>query len=318
MSGVAAARQRILVIMHGAFGDFVLAFGPFQAIRRHHAGAYIVLLTTPPFVDLARHSPWFDEVWCDDRPPLWRPGQWLPLRRRLIGGGFGRVYDLQTSDRTGWYLRLFPRRARPEWSGIAPGCSHRHVNPERRRMHAVEVQAEQLAVAGIAEVPAPDLAWLDADISAFAPAPPFALLVPGGSAHRPEKRWPAERYADLARRLDAAGLRPVLVGAAAEADILARIAAAVPAAANLCGRTGFGEIAALARAARLAVGNDTGPMHLIAAVGCPALTLFSRASDPRRSAPRGPRATALRRDDLAGLEPEPVWQALQGLVFTER
>ncbi|HAK62204.1 MAG TPA: ADP-heptose--LPS heptosyltransferase, partial [Alphaproteobacteria bacterium] len=41
-------KQRILVIKLGALGDFILAMGPFKAIRHHHAGAHITLLTTPP------------------------------------------------------------------------------------------------------------------------------------------------------------------------------------------------------------------------------------------------------------------------------
>jgi ADP-heptose:LPS heptosyltransferase len=305
--------RRILVIMHGALGDFVLALGPFQAIRQFHADAHITLLTTAPFADLAGQSPYFDEVWVDVRPPVWRLDQWLPLRRRLISGGFDRVYDLQTSDRTGWYFRFFPKAARPEWSGIAEGCSHPHANPQRNRLHAMACQAEQLAVAGIPEVPAPDLSWLDADVSAFGLAGDYVLLVPGGSAHRPAKRWPADHYAELARYISGLGLTPVLIGNAAEAADLERIAAACAQAVNLGGRTDFGQIAALARRARGAVGNDTGPMHLIAAVGCQSLSLFSAASDPARSAPRGPSTAVLSCDPLASLDVDEVMRGLKDL-----
>jgi ADP-heptose:LPS heptosyltransferase len=51
------------------------------------------------------------------------------------------------------------------------------------------------------------------------------------------------------------------------------------------------------------VGNDTGPMHLIAAVGCPSWVLYSSASDPKLCGQRGERVTILRRDSLAGLNP---------------
>ncbi|MBN8903381.1 MAG: hypothetical protein J0H57_20345, partial [Rhodospirillales bacterium] len=66
----------------------------------------------------------------------------------------------------------------------------------------------------------------------------------------------------------------------------------------------------LARAARVAVGNDTGPMHLIGTAGCPSLVLFSDESDPALCAPRGPSVAVLRRPDLAGLEVETVLAAL--------
>ena len=90
-------QERILVIKLGALGDFVQAGGPFAAIRRHHGPAHIVLLTTEPFVTLVERSPWFDEIWTDDRPKVWNMRRWRALKRRMKDAGFTRVYDLQTS-----------------------------------------------------------------------------------------------------------------------------------------------------------------------------------------------------------------------------
>jgi len=305
-----AERPRILVIKHGALGDFVLALGPMQAIRGHHLDAEIVLLTTPPFAELAGASGCFDEIWLDERAPLWRLDKLAVLRRRLRGGRFARVYDLQTSQRSSAYFRLFPGGARPQWSGIARGASHRHANPDRVRLHTVERQAEQLRIAGIDFVPRPDVSFLQSDIERFALPGNFALLVPGGSAHRSAKRWPEANYAELADRLAEAGIAPVLLGGAAEAAELDRIAMAA-AAGNLCGRTSFADIASLARRARLAVGNDTGPMHLIAAAGCRTVVLFSEASDPKLCAPVGRQVTVLRRGPLADLTVDEVMAALK-------
>ncbi len=170
--------QRILVIKLGALGDVVLAMGPFAAIRNCHSDAHITLLTTPPFAALLNNSPWFDEIQAEDRAPLWKPVVWLGLRRWLRAGAFNRVYDLQTSDRSGWYFRLMGPGPRPEWSGIAPGCSHPHANPDRDFMHTIERQAEQLRMAGIDNVPDADLSWIDADTSRFGLSDRYALLVP--------------------------------------------------------------------------------------------------------------------------------------------
>lgn len=293
--------RRILVIKHGALGDIVLALGPFAAFRRHHADAHITLLTTAPFVEFLSASPYFDEIWADPRPsPLDVPG-WLALRRRLRGGRFDRVYDLQTSDRTAAYFRLFGLGQRPEWSGIARGCSHPHEGPARLTAHSIDRQKAQLALAGIDNVPDTDLSWATADISRFDLAGWFALLVPGGSAHRPAKRWPVDNYAALATDMARRGLQPVIVGGTAERDVAARIVAQCDGARDLTGRTDLFDIAALARAAAGAVGNDTGPMHLIAAAGCPSVVLFSAESDPSLTAPQGASVAVLRREDLADL-----------------
>ena len=290
----------ILVIKHGALGDFILSMGPFAAIRAHHPEARITLLTTAPFEEVARRSGYFDRIWCDSRASAWNALARLGLRRRLRGGGFSRVYDLQTSRRSSAYYRYFAP-PRPEWSGIARGCSHPHANPERDGMHTVARQREQLAMASIDAVGEADISWLDGDISGPAPAEPYILLVPGGSAHRPEKRWPASCYGELASMLAEAGYPPLLLGAAAESAVLAEINAICPAARNLGGRTDFGQIAALARRAAAAVGNDTGPMHIIASTGCAATVLFSGASDPALTVPHGPAVQLLQRPNLADL-----------------
>ena len=298
--------RRILVIKLGALGDFVQAMGPAAAIRAHHRDAAITLLTAAPYAALARAAPYFDRVWVDERPGLVRPLALLRLRRRLRDGRFDRVYDLQTSDRSSFYFRLMAPGRRPEWSGIARGASHRHANAARDRMHTLDRQADQLRLAGIAGVGPPDLSWAAGDVARFRLPPDILLLAPGGSAHRPAKRWPAENFARLAARAASAGVAPVIVGGAAERPLAATIAAVAEGARDLTGATSFGDLVALGRVALHAVGNDTGPMHLIVAGGASATVLYSAASDPALTAPRGGRVTILRRDDLAALAVEEV------------
>lgn len=309
MDTINAAPKRILVIKLAALGDFVQAFGPFAAIRAHHPAAEITLLTTPPYAGLARRAPWFDAVWTCGRPSWRDPVAWWRLARRLRGAGFSRVYDLQTSSRSSRYRLLVGRRA--EWSGIASGASHLHANPRRDSLHTVERQREQLEMAGIRHFPPPEMGWLDADLSDFALPPRFALLVPGASPGRPGKRWPAERYGDLAAGLD---LPVAVVGGPAEAPLAAEIARWAPGALDFTGRTDFPALGALGRRAAFAVGNDTGPIHLIAATGCPTLALFGPESDPALCAPRGPAVAVMRHPRLADLEPAEVRAALAGLV----
>ena len=318
---VSGANDRVLVIKLGALGDFVQALGPFAAIRRHHPDAHLVLLTTAPYEEMAHATALFDDVWIDSRPRGLNLPAWFDLRGRLRGGQFQRVYDLQTSDRSSFYYRLFWPGPRPQWSGIAAGCSHRHDNPARDSQHTIERQAEQLHMAGVEDVPSPETvlqgaAFAAADepfLAEYGVRPPYALLVPGGAAHRPEKRWPTEHFKALAIALIADGTQPVLLGTAAESEALADISRSCPEAIDLSGRTGLVELVRLARAARMSVGNDTGPMHLVAAAGCPSLVLFSAASDPALCGQRGARVRILRRDRLGDLEPEDVLSALKTL-----
>jgi ADP-heptose:LPS heptosyltransferase len=303
-------QQNILVIKLGAMGDIVMALGPFAAIRHHHPGAKITLLTTSVFRAFLEPSGYFDEIWTDSRPSLLQVSDWLNLKSRLRRGCFTRVYDMQTSDRSGWYFRLFGSHRRPEWSGIARGCSHPHANPHRDFMHSIERQDEQLAMAGIPSTPSADLSWVTADIARFGLEERYVLLVPGGAPHRLAKRWPAERYAKLACTLTRQGMQPVILGSSAEAPLAQEIRSGCSSAKDLSGQTDIADIAVLAREAAGAVGNDTGPIHMTAAAGCSTVVLFSAASDPSLTAPRGTEIEILRCDNLADLSVESVAAAL--------
>ncbi len=302
--------DHILIIKHGALGDVVLAQGPFQAIAAHHKGAKITLLTTAGFEDFLSSCELFDEVIVDTRPKFWNLFAIIRLRKFLRSGHFTRVYDLQTSTRSSSYFKFFASYARPEWSGIVKHGSHLHDTEHRNKLHTLERQREQLELAGITAFPEVDYSWAYTDISQFNLNQRFAVLVPGGSAHRPEKRWPAESYYRLAVRILDQGLQPVLVGGNAEADVLDNIKSKCPEAVNLMGQTDLRQIATLGSQAEMAIGNDTGPMHLLAANGCPSLTLFSSASTPQRSRPRGPKTTVIQRNVLSALAVDEVWQAL--------
>jgi ADP-heptose:LPS heptosyltransferase len=293
-------RDRVLVIKHGALGDFLLSLGPMQAIRAHHPDAVLTLLTREAYRGLGEASGLFDQVLIDALPDLFDLTGLSALRAMLLTHGRERVYDLQTSSRTAWAYRLCWPSA-PEWSGKVAGCSLRHVYPPDHRMHTVERQRQQLAIAGIQSVPPADLSFLRDEIAGFAVPNESALLIPGASITRPAKLWPTDRYAMLAQRLLARGVTPVVIGGPDAAEIGRTIADAAPGSLDLTGRTSLGQLAELARAARFAVGNDTGPSHLANLAGCPTLMLFGADSMPEKTGPVGPGARVLRRDDLAEL-----------------
>ncbi len=298
--------RRILVIRLSAFGDFVQSLGPFEAIRRHHAADSVTLLTTAPFADFARELGLFDEVLIDRRPKAFDLKGLLVLRRTLKGGRFDRVYDLQTSQRSSAYRRLWGVRDQPQWSGIAWGSSHPHANLERDGQHTLEKQAEQLLMAGIYPTPLPRLPALARALPPALQGRDFVLLVPGSSPHRPAKRWPAERFGKVAQALFAAGYLPVVVGAAGEEPLAAAIRPFCPQALDLVGRTDLPLLGTLARCARLTIANDTGAAHLAAAAGGPLVVLFSADSDPARCAPRGSAVRILAVPDLTDLDADRV------------
>jgi ADP-heptose:LPS heptosyltransferase len=316
--------EKILVIKLSALGDFVLALAAMKKIREAHKKAHITLLTTPPYEALAKASPYFNAVFTDGRPETF--GQWTALRKRLKAANFDRVYDLQTSAHSGRLFHLL-RPGPPAWSGIALGASLPHANALRDSMHTLERQADQLMYAGIwpdaptapGTAPKPDISWIYKDQLADRPVAggvkprPYVMFVPGGSSHRPEKRWPVENYAELARILYARGYDIVIIGSVQETPLAHAIQRVAPRARDLTGRTDFARVAVLGAKAALAIGNDTGPLHLVAAAGAPTVVLFSKASDPALTAPRG-KVTILQMEKLSDLPVAKVAQAASSLL----
>jgi ADP-heptose:LPS heptosyltransferase len=321
---MARSVEKILVIKLSALGDFVLALAAMKKIREAHRKAHITLLTTPPFESLAKACPYFNAVEIDGRPESF--AQWMSLRNRIRGAGYARIYDLQTSAQSNRiYQALRPNP--PAWSGIAFGCSLPHKNPLRNHMHTLERQADQLMYAGIwpdaptapGTAPRPDLSWIWKNQPAERPTAgsnkprPYVLFVPGGSSHRPEKRWPVAKYAELARILYGKGYDVVVIGGTQETQLAHTIQREAPRVRDLTGRTDFARIAMLGAKAALAVGNDTGPLHLAAAAGAPTVVLFSGASDPSLSAPRG-KVAVLQSERLSDLAVASVAQTALSLA----
>jgi ADP-heptose:LPS heptosyltransferase len=302
-------RRQILIIKLGALGDFIQALGPMPEIRRHHAADHITLLTTPRYAELALQTRFFDDILIDRRPKGLDLGGWLALGRMLQRGRFDRVYDFQTSDRSGIYAWLLRLTRMPEWSGIVWRCSHPHANSERDRQHTMDRQAEQLLMAGI--YPVALAPWLPSagSLPAVLAGRPFVMLIPGSSPRHQAKRWPAHFYGQLAGQLNAIGYLPVLVGVHGEADLGRAIRDVCPEALDLVGRTDVAGLAALSRAAALTVGNDTGATHVAAAGGNPVVVLFSQASDPSLCAPRGNVVRVLIKPNLPDLSVDTVFAA---------
>ena len=292
-------QDNILVIKLGALGDFIQALGPMAAIRKHHPDANITLLTTKPFESLAKKSNYFDEIWLDDKPKIHQISLWRQLKARFNDGDFNRVYDLQNNDRTSFYFKLF--KPKPEWVGVARGASHRNKSKERTKGQAFDGHKMTLELAGINNVEIDTLSWMEADLNSFNLQDKYAVIVAGSAPQHPYKRWPAAQYAALCNDLASMHIQPVLLGTDDEKETTSVIAEQCPDALDLTGKTKLHDIPALARNAVISVGNDTGPMHLIAPTGCPSVILFSEHSNPVRHAPKGKNVKTLQVNDLNDL-----------------
>lgn len=302
----------ILVIKLSALGDFITALGPMRAIREHHKDARITLLTTKPFVELARACGYFDDVIIDIKPKWYDAKGWLRLRRLFKEGDYSRVYDLQNNDRTSLYFKLF--EPKPEWAGTAIGASHRNASPERAAGRAYDGHVQTLGLAGVSPVFPDTLEWMTSDVSRFNVNTPYIILIPGCSPQHPRKRWPVQYFRQAATAMIAHGYQVIVIGGAGEVDINAEIAKDLPVL-NLTGQTQLYDIASLARHAAGGIGNDTGPSHIAALTGCKLVILYcNKESTIKKHGPLGAHAKAIEVDDLASLPADEVIKTLTGML----
>ncbi|WP_300375581.1 glycosyltransferase family 9 protein [Henriciella sp.] len=321
--------ERVLVIKLSALGDFVMALGAMRAIREQHPKAKLTLLTTPPYEKLAKATGLFQTIETDGRPDGLKATR--ELIRRIRTARYDIIYDLHTSGRTANYFKALnlPFFNTPLWSGHAEGAAFFHDNPCRGDMHSIDRLGDQLERAGIRRQdiqgswpPMPDMSFVRrylGDKPSLTPEfftikGPYGLFIPGASAHREAKRWPVERYAELAGIIADRGVTPVIIGSKAESELAREICRAEPRCHNIVSRTDLFQIVTLAEKALFAVGNDTGPMHMAALSGCPGVALFATSeSDPEKACPRGANIIVCKAETLDQLGVGDVWQAVQML-----
>jgi ADP-heptose:LPS heptosyltransferase len=303
-------KNRILVIRLGALGDLVLCFQAFHEIRQAHPKAEIALLTMPAFADFARRMPWFNRVIIDPRPSAWQVNQWLKLFKDVRGFKPELVYDLQCKPRQNVLYARLGGRWGPDWSGAAPFCTMPRLAEPLAGMHFTDYVEAQLQLADVLTQPPADVSWLDAPLDKFKLPARYAVLVPGCAPHREYKRWPARNYAMLAQELQKKGIASIAVGT----KVIAAIRAVNPKVADFSGATTLFQLAALMRRAAFVVSNDTGPMHIAAAVGARTLGLMSDQVNAEWSAPKGPRAKWLQGKPLVELGVDKVLLALDDFL----
>ena len=284
---------RILVVRLGSLGDIVHAIPAVAAIRRQWPSARLDWAVAPEYRDLVGMVRGVDHVVPVDTRALAGPSGVVTAIRALRAVGYDAVIDLQGLLKSAVLARLaggrrtlgFDRR------DLREPVAARFYTDTVDVSHTAHVIDKGLALLGslgcvtsAREFPleVPDVPEVRALVERTRSAG-YALLNPG--AAWPNKRWPVERFGALAARLHAErGLRGVVMWGPGERSRAEAVVAASGGTAEVAPPTTFPVMAALGRHARLVVSGDTGPLHLAAAAGAPAVALFG----PTRAERNGP------------------------------
>ena len=275
---------RIVVLRRCCLGDVLSSTAMLDALRRRYPLARI---------DYALQE-WSSPALAGN-PDVTRTI--APTVRELRAGHYDVAITLERSPLTGllpWLARV-PIRVGP--NSASRGFAHnlRVACPPERSEAEIALDSA-LAIGVSVEDARPKFCPNPADQARAAELlggdPGWIALAPGGGINPGmtlrSKRWPAERYAELAQQLFAkTGLQSALLGGSSDKAVCAAVVAGAPEAClDLCGRTSFGETAAVIQRCRLFAGNDSAPLFLAAAVQTPFVGIFG-PSDPVRHRPLG-------------------------------
>jgi heptosyltransferase-2 len=297
-----SASKRLIVFAPNWLGDAVMALPAIDDVRRHAPGASISVAARPSIAPLFALVPGIRDVVVVDRQGAgWRDGV-----RQLREGAFDTALLLPNSLQsavTAWRAGI-PERWGYRTQGRASLLTRAVRAPAPRAHQALYYQRLTEAL-GFA--PGPLVPRLDAPADARRAAAdllasagwngrsPLVALAPG-AAYGGAKRWPAASFAALATALASDGVMSVLVGGEADADagaavmgtgiVLGEAPGKISVPINLIGRTDLPMLAGVLVQCRALVSNDSGAMHLGAALGVPLVAIFGPTNE-RETRPLG-------------------------------
>lgn len=273
----------ILVIKPSSLGDIVHGLQVAEALRRGLPEARIAWIAARPFAPLVRACATVSDVFEFQRRGGVRG--FLRLIREIRRRRFDAVLDLQGLARSG--LMAACARGTRKFGRADSREGARWLVRERvklprggPRAHALEILLQFLPPFGLPAELHGRLEFrppADARLAPWLPPGTGKLIVLFRDSRRPEKNWPW--FSELTQHLLARRDPLRIVWAGTQRHPLPGWAAAEPRLADLSGRTRVDELPELLGAADLVVANDSGPMHLAAAMGAPVLALFG-PTDP--------------------------------------
>jgi ADP-heptose:LPS heptosyltransferase len=301
--------NRVLAVRLDNAGDVVMLGPALRALRRALPQATIALLCSPAGSHVTPMLPWVDDAlvaeqvsWQDASGDLPHdPTRERALIDRLRAHRFDAAFVF-----TSWaqsphppayacYLASIPVRVGESKEFAGSVLSH-YAPSLPDEAHQVDRNLHLVVSVGVApagtdlELRIPPAAARSAAGLLEGLGGPYAVLAPGASC--PSRRYPAERFAQVARGLD---LPAVIVGAEREAGLASEIQAAAPRARSLVGRTTLPELAAVIARAAVVVANNSAPMHIADALRRPLVALFGGTELESQFAPRAAPRRVLRR-----------------------
>jgi len=294
----------ILVVRTDRIGDVVLTTAAVRALRKNFPDARIAMMVAPGTRELVEGNPDLDEIIIHDRGGehkgiigLWK--QAFNLRSKKFDWAI--IFHTKRWTNLFCFLAGIPRRTGYCNEKYGFLLTDRVVDD---REAGIKHEAEYcLDILNSIGVPAPLSEmqcvipvrkefdeWADQWLAKQG-IPQKSLIIVNPSASDPGRQWPAERFGEVIKMLQTRNIGPIVVIGKKDCPAAQRVFKAVtPGVLDLTGQTSIGQLIALMRKSRMLISNDTGPVHIAAALKTPVVSIFTRNEpgiNPERWRPLG-------------------------------
>jgi heptosyltransferase I len=295
MAKIEPEPRKILIVLHGSIGDVTRALPLARLLKNGFPRASLAWSVEPAAYPLLVGNPWIDEIILFNRKQAWR--NFAPFLAEIRARRFDLVLDLQRHLKSGivswasgarWRLGFHPHDSK-EGNGF---FNNLHIDRYGESISKLDHYLKFIDFLAIPRAPLEwDFSltpseWVAVERHLVKTSNGYAVLFIG--TRWPSKQWFAKQIAESAHMLHAEhGLDVLLLGAAEDRGLASQaMAEAAFPVIDLVGKTTLREAVGIIQKAKLAIGPDTGLMHIAAAVGTPVISLWG-ATDPRRTGPFG-------------------------------
>ena len=308
--------SNILIIKHGSLGDIAQASGAIQDIYENHKDHNLYIMTSKPYVDLYKKSPFITDVILDKRLSRFNLIYIYLLMRKIKKLKFVKVFDLQNSSRTSFYKKvLFPNSNYNSWSSSQTTLPSNTTKEEFDKLSVLERFDHQLKTSGLKtkHTLKPNFDWSCTDISKINSKfklEKYIILFPFCSPHLHLKKWP--HYNELIKLIKdelkndykvviAPGPSEIQEAKNFNAECILDDGKAL----------NIPQLASLIKNSSFVIANDTGPAHISAHIGAKGVALFGSHTTAYKVNIEREQFKAIQVSDLNKLSASKVFEKIQ-------
>ena len=308
--------SNILIIKHGSLGDIAQASGAIQDIYENHKDHNLYIMTSKPYVDLYKKSPFITDVILDKRLSRFNLIYIYLLMRKIKKLKFVKVFDLQNSSRTSFYKKvLFPNSNYNSWSSSQTTLPTNTTKEEFDKLSVLERFDHQLKTSGLEtkHTLKPNFDWSCTDISKIISKfklDKYIILFPFCSQHLHLKKWP--HYNELIKLIKTELKNDYKV-------VIAPGPSEIEEAKNFNAECilddgkalNIPQLASLIKNSSFVIANDTGPAHISAHIGAKGVALFGSHTTAYKVNIEREQFKAIQVSDLNKLSASKVFEKIQ-------